>query len=140
LLIITYDEHGGCYDHVPPPAEAIAPDASTGEFGFDFTRLGPRVPALLISPLIATGTVFRVPEGARALDHTSILKTIQTRWNLPPLTARDAAAEHLGAALTLSTPRQDDVLAGVVAPVSERENAAVQRSEIRLVTPHSPGK
>jgi hypothetical protein len=58
LLIITYDEHGGCYDHVPPPGGAIPPDRSTGEYGFDFTRFGVRVPAVLVSPLIAPGTVF----------------------------------------------------------------------------------
>ena len=44
LLIITYDEHGGCYDHVPPPSGATPPDNSVGEFGFDFTRFGVRVP------------------------------------------------------------------------------------------------
>ena len=118
LLIVTYDEHGGCYDHVAPPSGAAAPDDSAGEFGFDFTRFGVRVPTVLVSPLIAAGTVFRVPEGATPLDHTSVLKTLETRWNLPPLTARDAAAEHVGAVLTLAEPRTDDVLAGVVVPVS----------------------
>ena len=44
LLIITYDEHGGCYDHVPPPSGATPPDNDAGEFGFDFTRFGVRVP------------------------------------------------------------------------------------------------
>ena len=118
LLVITYDEHGGLYDHVPPPSGAVAPDNSAGEFGFDFTRFGPRVPTVLVSPLIAPNTVFRVPDGAMPLDHTSVLKTVETRWNLTPLTARDRAAEHVGAALTLSTPRTDDVLAGIVVPVS----------------------
>ncbi len=118
LLIITYDEHGGCYDHVPPPWGATPPDNATGEFGFDFTRFGPRVPTVLDSPLIPAGTVFRVPDGATPLDHTSVLKTVEARWNLKPLTARDAAAEHVGAAMTLATPRTDDVLAGVVVPVS----------------------
>jgi phospholipase C len=127
LLIITYDEHGGCYDHVPPPRAATPPDNATGEFGFDFTRFGPRVPTVLISPLIAPGAVFRVPQGATALDHTSILKTIQARWNLAPLTARDAAAEHIGAALTLAAPRTDDVLAGVVVPVSGGISPAASR-------------
>ncbi|HEV2347521.1 MAG TPA: alkaline phosphatase family protein [Actinocrinis sp.] len=118
LLIITYDEHGGCYDHVPPPWGATPPDNTAGEFGFDFTRFGPRVPTVLVSPLIPAGTVFRVPAGATPLDHTSILKTIEARWNLAALTARDAAAEHVGAALTLTAARTDDVLAGVVVPVS----------------------
>ena len=124
LLIITYDEHGGCYDHVAPPTTATAPDATAGEFGFDFTRFGVRVPAVLVSPLIAAGTIWRVPAGATPLDHTSILKTIEKRWNLPPLTARDAAASDVGGALTLATPRTDDPLAGVVVPSSPAQDPA----------------
>lgn len=118
LLIIVYDEHGGCYDHVPPPAGATPPDNSAGEYGFDFTRFGPRVPAVLVSPLIPPGTVFRVPEGATPLDHTSILKTIEVRWSLPALTARDAAALDIGDALTLTVPRTDDPLQDVTVPVA----------------------
>ena len=84
LLIITYDEHGGCYDHVPPPSGAVPPDNSAGEYGFDFKRFGVRVPTVLVSPLIAPGTVFRVPAGTMPLDHTSILKTVETRWSWRP--------------------------------------------------------
>jgi phospholipase C len=118
LLIVTYDEHGGCYDHVPPPTNAVPPDNIAGEFGFDFKRFGPRVPTVLVSPLIAAGTVFRVAADAMPLDHTSVLKTIETRWSLPALTARDAAAGGVGAVLTLATPRTDDPLLGVVVPVA----------------------
>jgi len=118
LLVITYDEHGGCYDHVPPPWGAVPPDNSAGEFGFDFTRFGVRVPAVLISPRIAAGTVYRVPAGGATLDHTSILKTVEQRWNLPALTARDAAAPGFGDVLTLAAPRTDDVLAGLTVPTS----------------------
>jgi phospholipase C len=118
LLIITYDEHGGCYDHVPPPSGATPPDDSAGEYGFDFTRFGPRVPTVLVSPLIQAGTVFRVPAGATPFDHTSILKTIENRWNLAALTARDAAAVDVSAVLTLATPRTDDPLTGVTVPVA----------------------
>ena len=124
LLIITYDEHGGCYDHVPPPAGATPPDSSVGEFGFDFTRFGVRVPGVLVSPLIPAGTIYRVPAGATPIDHTSVLKTIELRWGLPALTARDGAAPDLGGALTLTTPRTDDPLAGVVAPTSSTANPA----------------
>ena len=118
LLVLTYDEHGGCFDHVPPPSGATPPDADAGEFGFDFTRFGVRVPAVLVSPLIQAGTVFRVPAGTTPIDHTSILKTVQQRWNLPSLTARDAAAPGLGGVLTLATARTDDALADVTIPVA----------------------
>jgi phospholipase C len=124
LLVITYDEHGGCYDHVPPPSGATPPDSSAGEFGFDFTRFGVRVPTVLVSPLIAAGTVFRAPDGATPLDHTSLLKTVEQRWGLPALTARDAAAHGVGTALTLTAPRTDDPLAGVTVPTSTGTNPA----------------
>ncbi|HEU5332827.1 MAG TPA: alkaline phosphatase family protein [Actinocrinis sp.] len=134
LLVITYDEHGGCYDHVPPPTNATPPDAAAGEFGFGFTRFGPRVPTVLVSPLIQAGTVFRVPDGATPLDHTSVLKTVEARWGLAPLTARDAAAEHVGAVLTLANPRTDDVLSGVFVPVSGAPSpAAGQVSHLQAV-------
>ena len=127
LLIITYDEHGGCYDHVPPPSGAVPPDSSAGEFGFDFTRFGVRVPAVLVSPLIPAGTIYRVPATSTPIDHTSVLKTIELRWGLPALTARDAAAPDLGGVLTLTTPRTDDPIAGVVAPVSGGPNPAADQ-------------
>ena len=117
LLIITYDEHGGNYDHVAPPSNAVTPDNSIGEFeSFDFTRFGVRIPALLISPRIAAGTVFRAKRGT--IDHTSVLKTIELQWSVDPLTARDKAAPDLGDVLTLASPRTDDPLDGVPTPVS----------------------
>ena len=112
LLIVTYDEHGGLYDHVPPPAAVPPlPGAPPGQFGFRFDRLGPRVCTLLISPYIAPGTVFRArdPFGPDVpLDHTAIVRTICARFGLPPLTRRDAASPDLGSALTLRQPRGDD--------------------------------
>ena len=106
----------------------------TGEFGFGFDRFGVRVPTLLISPLIAPGTVYRVPAGSTPLDHTSVLKTIQQRWNVPSLTARDAAAPGFGDVLTLTTPRTDDVLAGVAVPVSGAANpSAGQISHLQAI-------
>jgi phospholipase C len=124
LFIISYDEHGGCYDHVPPPLGATPPDNSVGEFGFDFTRFGVRVPAVLVSPLIPAGTIYRVPADAMPIDHTSVLKTIELRWGLPALTRRDAAAPDLGGVLTLTTPRTDDPIATVVAPAAAGANPA----------------
>jgi phospholipase C len=134
LLIITYDEHGGCYDHVPPPSGAVPPDTSVGEYGFDFKRFGVRVPTVLVSPLIPRGVVFRVPAGATPLDHTSILKTVETRWNLPALTARDAAASSIGDVLTLTKPRTDDPLQGVAVPQTSQVNPDENRpSHLQMI-------
>ena len=133
LLFITYDEHGGLYDHVPPPSGATPPDSTPGEFGFDFTRFGVRVPAVLVSPLIPAGTVFRVPAGSTPLDHTSVLKTIQTRWGLPALTARDAAAPDVGDVLSLPAPRTTDLPADLAALSSTGANpAAAEVSHLQL--------
>jgi phospholipase C len=117
MLIITYDEHGGLYDHVPPPENAVAPDNSAGELGFDFTRFGPRVPTILVSPLIEAGTVYRAA-GPTPFDHTSVLATVEKRFGLPSLTKRDAAAPDFGGVLTLATARKDDPLSGVKVPIS----------------------
>ena len=136
LLFITYDEHGGCYDHVPPPSGAVPPDNTPGDYGFDFKRFGVRVPAVLVSPLIPKGTVFRVPDGSMPLDHTSVLKTVETLFGLPALTARDAAAPDVLGVLTLGTarPADDDPLQGVPLPQSQGANpAAGEVSHIQQV-------
>ncbi len=122
LLVVTYDEHGGCYDHVAPPSGATPPDSNAGEFGFDFTRFGVRVPTVLVSPWIPAGTVFRVPAGTTPLDHTSLLATVEHRFGLPALTARDGAAPDVGDALTEASPRTDDPLAGVSPPAPAASN------------------
>lgn len=118
LLIITYDEHGGNYDHVPPDTGATPPDGIIGASGFDFTRFGVRVPAVIVSPLIPPGTVFRAPAGSPPYDHTSVIATLRARFNLGALGKRDAIAPHLGPVLTLSEPRDDDPLEGVTAPTA----------------------
>ena len=100
LFIITYDEHGGCYDHIPPPA-AVPPDRkkTKGEQGFKFDRLGIRVPMIMISPYIKKGTVI-----SDVHDHTSIIKFICDRWGLDPLTERDKAATNFHNVLNRKTP------------------------------------
>ncbi len=112
LLVILYDEHGGFYDHVPPPA-AVAPDDNVSDFAFD--RLGVRVPAVLVSPLLAAGTM------SETFDHTSLLRFVIDQWGLDParrnpLGKRVAAAKSFGPLLTpLSQPRTMPVLP-VLAP------------------------
>jgi phospholipase C len=91
FLVWCYDEHGGYYDHVPPPA-AVEPGDKPGEHGAGpaFDRFGFRVPAVVVSPYARPGYVSHVTR-----DHTSVLKLVERKWNLPPLTARDAAADDL---------------------------------------------
>lgn len=112
LLVLTYDEHGGCYDHAPPPGGAKHPDKDKqpGQDGFLFNRFGVRVPTVVISPLIEAGTVLR-PEGYTPFDHTTVISTARKCFGLDePLTQRDAHAPDLGCALTLDTPRTDKVV------------------------------
>ncbi len=78
LLIVTYDEHGGFYDHVPPPA-TVAPDNNNPQ---DFLRLGVRVPTLLVSPWVDKGVCSTI------FDHTSVLRYACDKWNMPQLSAR----------------------------------------------------
>ena len=102
MLIITYDEHGGCYDHVAPPS-AVSPEMPLPGQVFAFDRYGVRVPAVIVSPYVKPGTVF----GRAApipFDHTSIIATLRNRFELKPLTARDEKAPDLDGVLVLPTP------------------------------------
>jgi phospholipase C len=93
-LFFTYDEGGGFFDHVPPPAacapDAIAPKLDDGAERGDFARYGFRVPFVAVSPFAKRHYVSHMVQ-----DHTSILKFIESKWNLPALTARDANASDL---------------------------------------------
>jgi phospholipase C len=79
LLIVTFDEHGGTYDHVDPGWGAVTPDAYRGPDGFAFDRYGVRVPTLLVSPWVPAGTVFRSPSPTLKFDHTSLIATL-LKW------------------------------------------------------------
>jgi phospholipase C len=127
LLIWTYDEHGGYYDHVAPPA-AVPPDDVPGRSlvaheswlrtilkplfpGYvrhcenlvagplTYDTYGFRVPAVIVSPYARPGCVL-----SEVFDHTSVLKLVEEKWNLPALTRRDAAASSPIGALDLSAP------------------------------------
>jgi phospholipase C len=93
VLIFNFDEWGGFYDHVPPPAAPIPP--ATAAAGDKDGRLGFRVPTLLVSPVARRAHV-----GTRVYDHTSILRMIESRWSLQPLTVRDRTANDLRLELT----------------------------------------
>jgi phospholipase C len=128
LLVITFDEHGGCYDHVVPPGfgywtsedgatlsgldpqEVTAPDL-TGyvlQDGFDFRMLGVRVPTIMVSSHIARNTVVKSP-----MDHSSFARTVGKKWDamapgkFPLLTARVRDALEFTEVFTLDAPRDD---------------------------------
>jgi len=102
LFVITYDEHGGFFDHVQPP-RTIPPRADHVSPAFDFERLGVRVPAVLISPYIARGTILH-----DQFEHSSLATTARELLapNMKALTDRDAAANSFAKALTLTAPRE----------------------------------
>ncbi|MGA8618303.1 MAG: alkaline phosphatase family protein [Candidatus Sulfotelmatobacter sp.] len=106
VLIVTWDEHGGFYDHVTPPA-AVAPGDSQpkskyNQYGFTFEQYGPRVPAIVISPLIPKNTIDH-----RLYDHASVPAMIKAVFGAGPLTARDGHANSPDQLLSLQTARQD---------------------------------
>jgi phospholipase C len=97
VLVFNFDEWGGFFDHVPPQTTPIpAADAAAGN---QDGRRGFRVPCLLVSPWARRSHVDR-----SVYDHTSVLKMIESRWSLPPLSVRDAGANDLANALDFSTP------------------------------------
>ncbi len=103
-LIVLFDEHGGCYDHVPPPA-APAPDDYPGQQDFGFGRFGLRVPAIIVSAYTERGTVIEQP-----FQTCSVLRTLRERFGLgPALSRRDAAAPLLEPAFNRPVPRADRV-------------------------------
>ena len=104
LLLVTWDEHGGFYDHVEPgPAASPGDNSSTSplnRFGFTFVQYGVRVPAVIVSPLIAQNLIDH-----RIYDHSSVPATLESMWALNALTQRDAQAADFSRLITLSSPR-----------------------------------
>ncbi|MGL4257558.1 MAG: alkaline phosphatase family protein [Microbacterium sp.] len=124
LLLITFDEHGGTYDHVPPPA-ATPPvaGASRGEMGFAFDRLGPRVPAIAVSAYTRRHTIIH-----DEMHHGAVIATLTRLHGLRPLTRRDAGANDLFSIVNLTTPRQPSdwpVVHPMYAPPNPEEDDAI---------------
>jgi phospholipase C len=115
LLIITYDEHGGFFDHVIPPQAAPPGDDARNHDRAQypkncaFDRLGVRVPAVAISPWIPQGSVGSDVFPGQQFDHTAIISTVRDVLGLaaPPLTHRDAAAASIAGACSLPQMRTD---------------------------------
>lgn len=105
LFLITYDEHGGFYDHVAPPHGPRFRDGRLAENGFTFDLLGPRVPTVLVSPYIPRNTL-----ETRTYDHSSIPATTRALFapHLGPLTGRDGNANTFHHVTSLDAPRSAD--------------------------------
>jgi phospholipase C len=140
LLIITFDEHGGTYDHVLPPWGATCPDhnSNPGREGFTFDRFGVRVPMVVVSPWIREGTVFRTDTDV-PYDHTSILATLRDWLKIPAdkmlPSKRIPNAPTLAQLLTLPSARTDlpDISAaasGMLAALKERFVEVVEDPEL----------
>jgi phospholipase C len=106
MLIVTWDEHGGFYDHVAPPAGVAPGDtpqlSSANKYGFTFKQYGPRVPTIVISPLTPSNLIDH-----RTYDHASVPATIESIFNLQPMTQRDAEANNLLSLTSLNFPRKE---------------------------------
>jgi len=104
LLIVTYDEHGGVFDHVTPPS-ATSPFTPGTVVGFDYSVYGVRVPALFINPFVTPG-IFRPPNEPPPFDHTSLLATLRDQFGLSPsLSPRvDVAPTFTGLIKTAAQP------------------------------------
>jgi phospholipase C len=138
LLIITFDEHGGCPDHMPPPWGVAAPDtlSDPGEEGFRFNRLGVRVPTILVSPWIQAGTVFRSTTTV-PIDHSSILATLRDWLSIPEQlmlpSKRIEAAPTFGNVLNLSQVRQDKpMITASCTPAPHLVNAVEKPNDLQL--------
>jgi phospholipase C len=140
VLVFVYDEHGGYYDHVPPPPaippDDIAPiltvhpddhlDGLPAQLPGDYARYGMRVPAVIVSPFARKDHVSHVVR-----DHTSILSLIEHKFNLPALTNRDGAADNLLETLDL---------AGAPAFLTPpRFPGPLNPTEAQVCTPGAPG-
>jgi len=139
LLLIVFDEHGGCYDHVPPPntisPDRIVPPGQPGGTGFAFDRLGVRVPAIVVSAYTLPGTILNT-----TFDHTSALATVERCLGLPKgrLGLREAQAADLGEALKLDEPRQDEPV--IPAPLSPDIGVARRAEAIGTALAHAHSK
>ncbi|KAG2726056.1 hypothetical protein I3760_01G094100 [Carya illinoinensis] len=136
LFVITYDEHGGFYDHVPTPMTGVpSPDDIVGPapYNFKFDRLGVRVPTLLISPWIERGTVLHGPSGpypTSEFEHSSIAATVKKIFNLKEfLTKRDAWAGTFDVVLSKDGPRTDCPVS-LGEPVELRESGPKEDAKL----------
>jgi phospholipase C len=130
LFMVTFDEGGTCYDHVPPPVATPPFPDKPGQFGFEFDRLGQRIVSILVSAYIDAAVI------STQHDSTSMLATLEQKFNLPPLTARDAAATSFAGVFNRTTPRPRSewprLQVRQLSAVEEQSNAALPLNELQI--------
>jgi hypothetical protein len=137
LLVIVYDEHGGFYDHVPPPA-TVAPDQYRDSSNFNFETLGVRVPAVVVSPWLDQGVI------SDTFDHTSALKFLIEQFGLATGYLGDRVADQTTNTFTphlrtsprptygqLPTTNPDLIAAPANLPKSDLQQALIDVSRHR---------
>jgi phospholipase C len=135
LFVWAYDEHGGYYDHVPPPRaikpDSIPPKLKPTDIPGEYDIYGPRVPAVVASPYSKPGGVSNV-----VCDHTSVLATIEAQWNLPAMTYRDANAATLADFLAPGPPAllHPPALAAAPDPLVSQGNCDTSEPNLPVVT------
>lgn len=126
-FILTYDEMGGLFDHVTPPAtmnpDGIKPFLNTGDIPGDFDRTGMRIPLIVISPWVKKNYVSHT-----AADFTAILKFIETRFKLPNLTLRDTAQMDMTEFFDFTTP----AYATPPSPPAPRDPSSIKCSFVKV--------
>ncbi|KAJ0083584.1 hypothetical protein Patl1_29379 [Pistacia atlantica] len=138
LLVITYDEHGGFFDHVATPVRGVpSPDGIVGPepFLFKFDRLGVRVPTIVVSPWIEKGTVVHGPNGSpyqtSEYEHSSIPATVKKLFNLPSfLTKRDQWAGTFEGIVQTRTEPRTDCPVQLPTPVKIRPGEANEEAQL----------
>ena len=134
LLIVTWDEHGGFYDHVGPPPAVAPGDApyrpSLNRHGFDFRQYGPRVPTLVISPYTPRSVIDH-----RIYDHASIPATLERLFKLKPFNERITRANNVLSLASLSDPR--DTPAELPPPPEPNAEAATLLDALEVELRHA---
>ena len=137
MLLVTFDEHGGTYDHVPPGRATPPDDSGPGENGFLFDRLGVRVPAIAISAYTERNTIIH-----EEMHHGAVIATLAKKYRLRHLTERDRGARTIENAVNRSSPRQPGTWPDThpqYLPANPEADAPAPEDEDRPLSPPGVG-
>ncbi|MDH5181434.1 MAG: hypothetical protein OEZ39_07815 [Gammaproteobacteria bacterium] len=134
LFIITHDEHGGCFDHVPPPATVPPTPGMVGDKGFTFDRMGVRVPMVMVSAYIKPNTIVNDEH-----DHTSFIKMCCDKWGLQGLTDRDKQAKSFAGIFTDQPRKMPPIKEPVIPAVDMKKHHELPLNPLQQGFLHAAG-